>query len=69
MAVIEARDLRKAYGTVRALDGIDLHVEAGRILPLGHSSRGGCPHPVERALTPWVVRYAGPDPPQTDRSP
>jgi ABC-2 type transport system ATP-binding protein len=32
MATIEARGLRKAYGTTVALDGIDLRVEEGRIL-------------------------------------
>src|SRR5213595_388530 len=34
MATIEARGLRKMYGTTAALDGIDLHVEEGRILGL-----------------------------------
>ena len=34
MAYIEARDLRKAYGTTIALDGVDLRVEEGRILGL-----------------------------------
>lgn len=32
MACIEARGLRKAFGTTIALDGIDLQVEEGRIL-------------------------------------
>jgi ABC-2 type transport system ATP-binding protein len=32
MTVIEARGLRKAFGTTIALDGIDLKVEEGRIL-------------------------------------
>jgi ABC-2 type transport system ATP-binding protein len=32
MTVIEARGLRKAFGTTIALDGIDLQVEEGRIL-------------------------------------
>jgi ABC-2 type transport system ATP-binding protein len=32
MACIEARGLRKAFGTTVALDGIDLRVEKGRIL-------------------------------------
>ena len=32
MACIEARGLRKAFGTTVALDGVDLHVEEGRIL-------------------------------------
>ncbi len=34
MATIEARGLRKSYGTTVALDGIDLNVEEGRILGL-----------------------------------
>jgi len=34
MAVIEARGLRKAFGTTIALDGLDLRVEQGRILGL-----------------------------------
>jgi ABC-2 type transport system ATP-binding protein len=34
MACIEARALRKAYGTTLALDGVDLQVEEGRILGL-----------------------------------
>src|SRR5438552_10003766 len=32
MAYIEARGLRKTFGTTIALDGVDLHVEEGRIL-------------------------------------
>ena len=32
MACIEARSLRKSFGTTVALDGVDLHVEEGRIL-------------------------------------
>jgi ABC-2 type transport system ATP-binding protein len=34
MACIEARDLRKSYGSTAALDGLDLEVEQGRILGL-----------------------------------
>ena len=34
MSVIEARGLRKSYGTTVALDGVDLRVEEGRILGL-----------------------------------
>ena len=34
MACIEARGLRKAFGETIALDGIDLHVEEGRIVGL-----------------------------------
>ena len=34
MACIEARGLRKTYGATKALDGIDLRVEEGRILGL-----------------------------------
>src|SRR3977135_834907 len=34
MACIDARGLRKSFGSTRALDGIDLRVEEGRILGL-----------------------------------
>src|ERR1035437_7684522 len=34
MACIEARGLRKTFGTTIALDGVDLRVETGRILGL-----------------------------------
>src|ERR1700744_3766441 len=34
MAAIAARGLRKSFGTTVALDGVDLHVEEGRILGL-----------------------------------
>ena len=34
MKVIESRGLRKSFGTHVALDGVDLHVEEGRILGL-----------------------------------
>src|SRR4051812_34433918 len=34
MTCIEARDLRKNYGTTIALDGVDLRVEEGRIVGL-----------------------------------
>ncbi len=34
MTVIEARGLRKTFGTTIAVDGVDLRVEAGRILGL-----------------------------------
>jgi ABC-2 type transport system ATP-binding protein len=34
MSCIEARGLRKVYGTTVALEGVDLHVEEGRILGL-----------------------------------
>jgi len=34
MTVIEARGLRKSFGTTIALDGVDLRVEAGRIVGL-----------------------------------
>jgi ABC-2 type transport system ATP-binding protein len=34
MAAIEARGLRKSFGPTVALDGLDLHVEEGRILGL-----------------------------------
>src|SRR3981189_2784805 len=34
MTVIEARGLRKAFGTTIALDGVNLRIEEGRILGL-----------------------------------
>jgi ABC-2 type transport system ATP-binding protein len=34
MACIEARGLRKNFGSTVALDGIDLHIEEGRIVGL-----------------------------------
>ena len=34
MACIQARGLRKSYGPTKALDGVDLTVEEGRILGL-----------------------------------
>src|ERR1043166_9921178 len=34
MTSIEARGLRKSYGATVALDGIDLHIEEGRIVGL-----------------------------------
>jgi len=34
MAVIEARGLRKVFGATRALDGVDLRIEEGRIVGL-----------------------------------
>jgi ABC-2 type transport system ATP-binding protein len=34
MTVIDARGLRKSFGTTQALDGVDLHVDEGRILGL-----------------------------------
>ena len=34
MVCIEARDLRKVFGTTIALDNVDLRVEEGRILGL-----------------------------------
>src|SRR3979411_195698 len=41
MACIEARGLRKAFGTTIAVDGINLRVEEGRILGLiGHNGAG-----------------------------
>src|ERR1700693_5290853 len=41
MSCIEARGLRKAFGTTVAVDGIDLRVEEGRILGLiGHNGAG-----------------------------
>jgi ABC-2 type transport system ATP-binding protein len=41
LPIIEARGLRKAFGTTMALDGIDLRVEEGRILGLNGPNGAG----------------------------
>src|ERR1700741_5100767 len=41
MTCIEARGLRKAFGTTVALDGVDLLIEEGRILGLIRPNRAG----------------------------
>src|SRR6201981_2587773 len=41
MACIEARGLRKAFGTTVAVDGVDLRVEEGRILGLSVPNGAG----------------------------
>jgi ABC-2 type transport system ATP-binding protein len=70
MACIEARGLRKAFGATVALDGVDLHVEEGRILgiigPNGagkstalHAILGLTPHQGELKVLgrdPWGQR-------------
>ena len=50
MACIEARGLRKAFGTTIALDGVNLRVEEGRILD---SSA-----PTARAKPPRSTRFS-----------
>ena len=45
MACIEARGLRKAFGSNVALDGIDLRVEEGRILGIVGPNGAGKPPP------------------------
>ncbi len=70
MACIEARGLRKSFGTTVALDGVDLRVEEGRILgiigPNGagkstalHAILGLTPHQGELRVLgrdPWTER-------------
>ncbi len=56
MACIEARGLRKAYGTTVALDGIDLRVEEGRILGPHRPQRRGQDHGAERHPRPDSYR-------------
>jgi ABC-2 type transport system ATP-binding protein len=66
MASIEARGLRKAFGTTLALDGIDLRVEEGRILGLIGPNGAGKTTALNAivGLTPYQgeLRVVGRDP-------
>src|SRR5690242_2032503 len=66
MACIEARGLRKAFGTNIALDGIDLRVEEGRILGLVGPNGAGKTTALNAilGLTPYQgeLRVLGRDP-------
>jgi ABC-2 type transport system ATP-binding protein len=66
MACIEAHGLRKAFGTTVALDGIDLHVEPGRILGLIGPNGAGKTTALNAilGLTPYqgALRVLGRDP-------
>src|SRR3982751_2654830 len=57
MACIEARGLRKSYGTTVALDGIDLDVEEGRILGLVGPNGAGKTTALNAIL--GLTRYEG----------
>ena len=56
MACIEARGLRKAFGTTIALDGINLRVEEGRILGPHRSERRRQDHRAQRDSRPHSLR-------------
>jgi ABC-2 type transport system ATP-binding protein len=66
MACIEARGLRKVFGTTVAVDGIDLRVEEGRILGLIGPNGAGKTTMLNAiiGLTPYqgVLRVLGRDP-------
>ena len=66
MVLLEARDLRKAYGATVALDGVDLEVEEGRILGLIGPNGAGKTTALNAAvgLTPYEghLRVLGRDP-------
>jgi ABC-2 type transport system ATP-binding protein len=66
MACIEARGLRKAFGTTIALDGVDLRVEEGRILGLIGPNGAGKTTALNAilGLTPYLgeLRVLGRDP-------
>ena len=66
MACIEARGLRKAFGTTIALDGVDLRVEEGRILGLIGPNGAGKTTALDAilGLTPYEgeLRVLGRDP-------
>lgn len=57
MAAIEARGLRKAYGTTPALNGVDLVVEEGRILGLVGRNGAGKSTTLNAVL--GLTRYDG----------
>src|ERR1700751_134728 len=66
MPCIEARGLRKAFGTTVALDGVDLRVEEGRILGLIGPNGAGKTSALNAilGLTPYQgeLRVLGRDP-------
>jgi ABC-2 type transport system ATP-binding protein len=66
MACIEARGLRKTYGTTVALDGVDLRVEEGRILGIVGPNGAGKSTALNAilGLTPYQgeLRVLGRDP-------
>jgi ABC-2 type transport system ATP-binding protein len=66
MACIEARGLRKSFGTTIALDGIDMRVEEGRILGLVGPNGAGKTTALQAilGLTPYQgeLRVLGRDP-------
>ncbi len=66
MACIEARSLRKAFGTTVALDGVDMRVEEGRILGLVGPNGAGKTTALHAilGLTPYQgeLRVLGRDP-------
>ena len=66
MACIEARGLRKAFGTTIALDGVDMRVEEGRILGLVGPNGAGKTTALHAilGLTPYKgeLRVLGRDP-------
>src|ERR1700738_4357020 len=66
MTVIEARGLRKAFGTTVALDGVNLRVEEGRILGLIGPNGAGKTTALNAilGLTPYqgVLNVLGRDP-------
>src|SRR3981189_1480593 len=66
MACIEARGLRKAFGTTVAVDGVDLRVEEGRILGVIGPNGGGKTTALNAilGLTPYqgALRVLGRDP-------
>ena len=70
MAAIEARGLRKTFGTTVALDGVDLRVEEGRILGIVGPNGAGKTTALQAilGLTPYQgeLRVLGRDP-WTDR--
>lgn len=73
MSVIEIHDLVKYYGDVKAVDGIDLSVEAGEVFAILGPNGAGKSTTVEilegyRSLTSGTVSVLGYDPAEAQRS-
>jgi ABC-2 type transport system ATP-binding protein len=72
MSVIDVRDLRKEYGSVRAVDGLSFHVDAGEVYALLGENGAGKSTAVEileghRTPSSGAVEVLGVDPARAGR--